>query len=90
MTTERRLQQGEVIRLARNEGTGIDRGALAIVVDGQRHFPELFAELRRRVGHDLENFIWVHWLDSRKRCRDGAYAGHRFVPAPWPGCVFSA
>jgi hypothetical protein len=65
-----------------NDSKGIvEKGALAIVVDGLKEFPDLYYKLKKSIEDDIDEFIFVRWIreDIRWKGRiDGAYAKNRF------------
>lgn len=62
----------------------VERGALAVIVDGNEKFPKLYKDFLSRVrGKNTEEFVWVEWIknDGRWKGRiDGVYAKWRFSP----------
>lgn len=62
-------------------GPGAKVGARALVVDGQKEFPNLHKELVDQLPNDslLSEFIWVKWdRNHPHHMQDGAYAAARF------------
>ena len=64
----------------------VERGALAVVVDGSQKFPDLYQEFMTRVlpkmNREVFNkFVWVEWVKTDNRWKgriDGVYARWRF------------
>jgi hypothetical protein len=77
------MRPGSIVELKiPSPGRGARIGARAVVVDGLKEFPDLYAQLIGQVLEDhLSDFIWVRW-DRSHPCHggqeDGAYAAVRF------------
>ncbi|MFA5048370.1 MAG: hypothetical protein WC516_05115 [Patescibacteria group bacterium] len=75
---------GDVVKvvLPPSKGNRVNKGMLAICVDGEKEFPELYKQLISRVGLvDSLEFIWVKWIKETPEYYnqiDGAYAKYRF------------
>lgn len=63
-------------------GKGASRGARAVVVDGQKEYPDLHKQLLDQIAEEhLPDFIWVRWdraYPNHGNQDDGAYAAARF------------
>lgn len=79
------IKVGAIVKLITNidenkeEKGAAEKGTLALCVNGEKEFPELYANLVSRIGKDNCNeFIWVKWLSGNCNRIDGAYAKFRF------------
>lgn len=82
------MKVGSVVRVAippednvESKGS-VERGAMAVVVDGKEKFPRLYQEFVKRIKNHIDEFVWVEWVKSDNRWKgriDGAYAKWRFI-----------
>lgn len=76
------MKLGDKVKLVVDAGVhGINKGAMATVVDGETVYPHYYQELCSKLSEPLvKEFIFVTW-DRDKHYNgglDGAYHGNRF------------